>query len=346
MESELEGICKIINYEFKDKLCPELYSYGVKKWWWGKYAYPIIYTILWIMLKVRYFFRKNRNKKYDVAIAFAGHINDLTFISNNFIKSNKKMCWAHGALAEYLLICSGYLTLYRKIKNVCVLSNYAQDAAIYGNKFLKEIKINKIYNPIEINNKSNIDYEKVERLKNKYRDYILMVGRFTKQKDQATVVRALKILREEYKLNKYLVFVGDGEEKVNVEKLSNELGVSEFVIFEGARLDVQNYYSSAKVFVHSSPAEGFGMVILESMYYQTPVIATNSLPGIPEILENEKYGLICKVADENNMAYKINKLYEDNKLYEFYKAKGIKRLSDFSYEQIIPQLEEIIENLI
>ena len=70
-----------INYypiRFSRKVCPELYSYGIQKWWWGKYAYALISFPLSLVQRIKKLFIKRR--KYDVAIAIAGHINDLSFV--------------------------------------------------------------------------------------------------------------------------------------------------------------------------------------------------------------------------------------------------------------------------
>ena len=313
MEKELLELldkCQVMHHHFPHKLCPELYSYGVKKWWWGKFAYPIIYVGLSILLEIRKIFKKHRNKQYDLAIAFSGHINDLTFVANGFIRADKKMCWLHGSLAEYLLISHGFGTFYKKIKNLNTLSEWMQDAAIFGNKFLTGLNINKIYNPVSICSKK-VDESFVNELKRKYGEFFLMVGRFTKQKDQITVIKAMKVLKDKYKINNKILFVGDGEERIKAENTAADLGMTESVEFIGSRQDVQNFYSAAKLFIHSSPAEGLPTVLLEAMSFGLPIVATNSLPGVEEILHQNKYGLICPVGKEDDMAESIYKIITD-----------------------------------
>ena len=345
MRTELTNICSLKEYKFSPKICPELYTYGVKKWWWGKYAYPIINILLRINLLFKKMIFRIKSDEYDLVIAFAGHINDLTFVANNFLKTNKKMCWLHGSLAEYLLICSGYGDLYRKIKNLCVLSNYADYSALNGNKFLNNLKINKIYNPTYIKGKK-LNQQVIDKLNTEYGKFILMVGRFTRQKDQITVVKAMKILKEKYKCNRKLLLVGDGEERNKIEKCVKELNLEDTVVFMGARSDVENFYSAASVFVHSSPSEGLPTVLLEAMTYELPIVATNSLPGVPEILENNTFGLICKVGDEIKMAEQIYELLQDKELYCKFQKKGSERIKSFSPEVITQQLKKILDDLI
>lgn len=345
MEIELKEYCKVINHSFPHKLCPELYSYGVKKWWWGMYAYPIVNIGLTILLTIRRIFKKHRSKNYDVAIAFSGHFNDLTFVVGEFVKAEKKLCWLHGSLAEYLLIAHGFGNLYKKIKNLNSLSDYMQDSALIGNKYLMQLNINKIYNPVAILEKK-VDKKVTDELKSKYGEFFLMVGRFTKQKDQLTVIKSMKIIKEKYGLNNKMLFVGDGDERVNAEILVVELGLEESVIFIGSRMDVQNFYSAAKLFIHSSPAEGLPTVLLEAMSFGLPIVATNSLPGVEEILQQNKYGLICPVGKEENMAESIYKLSTDEKLYDHYVKQGYVRIKDFQPDIIGKQLQKILDTLI
>jgi hypothetical protein len=50
MEVEFPTDCKIIHHKLSNLISPETYSYGVKRWWWGKYAYPVAYIALSILL--------------------------------------------------------------------------------------------------------------------------------------------------------------------------------------------------------------------------------------------------------------------------------------------------------
>jgi glycosyltransferase involved in cell wall biosynthesis len=345
MENQLPEGCHVIHHSFSHKLCPELYSYGVKKWWWGKFAYPVIHTGLFALLGVRRAFKNQREKEYDLAIAFSGHFNDLTFVASGFITAKKKLCWLHGALSQYLLVAHGYGTIYRKIKNLITLSDYMQDAAFIGNKFLSDVNINKLYNPVSISNKK-VDNSLVEKLKREYGEFFLSVGRFTKQKDQITIVKAMKILKEKYGINNKVIFIGDGEEKTNVQGLVEELGLLENTVFMGHREDVQNFYAAAKLFVHSSPAEGLPTVLIEAMSFGVPVVATKSLPGVDEILCNEEYGLICPIGDADEMAKSINKMVNDRGIYNHYEEKSYERSKWFSPENIAIQLKYIFQRLI
>ena len=114
------------------------------------------------------------------------------------------------------------------------------------------------------------------------------------------------------------------------------------VFFEGNQNDVQNYYKAAYLFVHSSPLEGLPTTLIEALYFSLPIVATDSLPGVREIIENNTYGIVTPVGDCNMMGEAIYKMYQDKELYENYKKKSIKKFKEFSPETIKEQLKSIL----
>lgn len=139
-----EGI-DIFTRSLSTYLCPATNWRMAVKYTWGKYVFLYPYVIFSILL----FFYKlfsSRRRTYDVAIAFGGHLNDLTFVADGFVKAKKKACWLHGGLYQYLVIVPGFQFLYQKIKNLVVLSDLVQDECLFFNKHL-DLNIKKLYNP-------------------------------------------------------------------------------------------------------------------------------------------------------------------------------------------------------
>jgi glycosyltransferase involved in cell wall biosynthesis len=339
--NEIPPECEVRIHPYSQMLCPEKYWYIAKRWWWGKYLFPVIFLALsFINIFLRIF--KGISKKYDVGIAFSGHINDLTYITS-YIKSDEKVCWLHGSLSGYLLMSPGYGFLYKKIKNLVVLSMDNQEDALISNK-LDGCKIKKIYNPILVKNRVQ-DNLKIEKLKQKYGEFALMVGRFSPQKDHITVIDAVKLLRDNYNKHIKTVFVGDGPLREEVEKYAKDNGLSDLIFFEGTQKDVQNYYKAAKIFIHSSPAEGLPTVLLEAMSFGVPIVATDSRPGVREILGESEFGLICPVKDAEIMADKVYELLTNDQLYHSLVSKGLNRIKDFSPEVISKQLKKLLNEI-
>lgn len=348
MLNEFPTSCSVINYRYPRKFVPEQYSQLTKKGVIGTTLYlsvQIPLHFLSTLMKVKY--RIQAHDKYDLVISFSGHFNDLNFNARNFTKSNKKICWLHGALYSYLLISNGYAELYKKIKNLVVLVSDAQEEALMYNNHLN-LHINKLYNPTFIDKKVVSTHE-VNLLREKYGDFLLMVSRFSyPHKDQISVAKMYRILREKYNSDLDLVFVGDGPDEVFVKELVNKFPhhIQSHIHFEGSRSNVQDYYKAAKILVHSSVAgEGLPTVMLEALSYNLPMVVTDSKTGPREIIGENEYGLLCRVQDPDDMAAKVDLLNRNAKLYEQFKNKSPIRLRDFTPIAIREQLNEILEEM-
>lgn len=347
-EKEIPPNCEIIHIYFPRWMAPERYAATLKNTWWGRFVYPIAFTVFKIINAIYkpllWLIKKSIRKKYDVAIAFSGHVNDLTFVAESFVKSEKKVAWIHGALYGYAIISPAFIRLYAKIKNLVSLSNMC-DAEFY--KYFRKNGINKtkIYNPISIQ-KKNVDNKFVKELKKKYGDFCLMVGRMDgDDKDQKTVIDAIGILNKKYHLYKILLLAGDGKKRKEYEKYVREKSMENQIVFLGNVSDVQNYYSAATIYVHSSPLEGLPTVLLEAMNYHLPIATTDSIPGVREIVGDNECGLVSAVFDAEGLANNIYRLYMDSDLREKLIKAGMLRIKDFMPEVIENQLKDYMEKL-
>ena len=287
----------------------------------------------------------NSKDKFDIAIAFSGHIRDLTYVRYGFVDATYKMAWLHGSLSDYMLLSYAFGDLYRGIRNLCVLSTEGQDYVFQVCRFLEdELSVSHLANPVDDLGVVNEDVAR--RLSEEYGPYLLMVGRFDQDKDQKTVIRALRILFDKYPERCKLLFVGDGPTQEECKVLASNLELDDCVVFEGARMDVVNYYSSAAVLVHSSPSEGLPTVVLEGLAAGVPVVATRSLPGVPAILGADEYGLTCQVGNPEDLAEKIHAMLASNDLRERYRCAGLKRVQEYSREAVSQKLAIVLQNLI
>lgn len=348
METEFPEGLRIEHVSFSRKLCPEQYAQLIKKNRIGRIVYPVasvVLTIVDYIIKVisrRYPFLR---KKYDLAIAFSGHFNDLTFVAGNLVEAKSKMCWLHGALYGYLLTSDGFYNLYKKIRNLIVLVDDAQEEALIYNHQTR-FNIRKLYNPSYITNRI-VDKSVVSALRKEYGDFLLMVSRFKyPHKDHYTVVDALEKLHQNYGLKQHLVFIGDGPDEERIKEYTKQKSISSYVHFLGAKSDVQNYYSAAKLLVHASVAgEGLPTVMIEALSYNLPMVVTDSKVGPREILGNDDYGLLCKVQDPSDMAKRVNQLLMDDDLYRKFQDLSPVRLKDFLPQTIKERLQIILADL-
>jgi len=125
---------------------------------------------------------------------------------------------------------------------------------------------------------------------------ILSVGGLILRKGFAFLIRALKVLIEEHHENElYLVIVGEGELRNELNALVTALRLEGHVRFAGAvpHQELRVWYSAADLFCLASDREGWPNVILESLACGTPVVATN-IWGVPEIIRSEDIGLLTE----------------------------------------------------
>lgn len=342
---EIPSYCNIKYLQVPRWVCPELFWQLGIKYKGAIVLYPIMYLIMQLVTLL-YKVRMINYPQYDIAIAFSGHVNDLHVVKR-LLKSRKKVAWLHGALYQYILLSPAFEKLYDSFDRKVVLCQHAEEEVYMYKPWLKQNTL-KIWNPIPKYEYNNVNQENTSILRSKYKDYILMVGRMNyPHKDHYTVIDAVNILKSEYGLDKKVVFLGDGPNMEYVKEYAKKLGIESNTIFEGTKSNVEDYYSSAKMLVHSSVAgEGLPTVILEAMACGLPVVSTDSQVGPREIIGDEEYGLLCEVKNSKQMASKIAQLYNDNEKCQKYIKAGENRIKDFLPESIIPQFENMIAELL
>jgi glycosyltransferase involved in cell wall biosynthesis len=93
--------------------------------------------------------------------------------------------------------------------------------------------------------------------------------------------------------------LGDGEQQVYLENLTDELKLKDRVIFAGfvSREEIWNYYHDASAFILLSESEALGLVFWEAMYMKVPVIGSTA-PGIVETIgKNADRGMLLQNGD-------------------------------------------------
>lgn len=114
------------------------------------------------------------------------------------------------------------------------------------------------------------------------------------QKGYDLVLTAIAGLRQDFPGIKYLMAgkYTPGERE-RIEALARQLSIAGSVIFTGFVPEAQlaNYYRMADGYIMPSKKEGFGIVLIEALYYGLPVIAGNK-DGSTDALDNGRFGLL------------------------------------------------------
>lgn len=134
-----------------------------------------------------------------------------------------------------------------------------------------------------------------------------MVARMNERyKNQTGFLRAAARLADKFKEAEF-VLVGDGAFRPEFERIAQEMGLASRVRFLGERTDIPAVLASLDITVVPSISESLPNVILESMAAGIPVVATR-VGGIPDVLEDEKTGLLVPPEDDVQLAEAIGRL--------------------------------------
>ncbi len=161
---------------------------------------------------------------------------------------------------------------------------------------------------------------------------ILFVGSCLPHKGLKYLIEAVYRLKDP---NIHLDIVGDttlnkAYTKI-IKRIIKKYGLEEMIFFHGVipRKAIWHFYVDADIFAVPSLYEAYGIVFVEAMFFKLPVIATNA-GGIPEIVENEKTGLLIPPKNIAALSEAIEKLVKKEELRIIYGEQGFARLKNFS----------------
>ena len=108
-----------------------------------------------------------------------------------------------------------------------------------------------------------------------------------------------------------LMYIGEGEQRAEVEEEAGRLGLSHRVVCTGFRHDIERYMAAVDIFVLPSKTyESFGMVLIEAMATGIPVIGSR-LGGIPEIIEHGTNGILVEPGNVEELTQAIKLLVDE-----------------------------------
>jgi glycosyltransferase involved in cell wall biosynthesis len=154
--------------------------------------------------------------------------------------------------------------------------------------------------------------EKWTKIFSHFKFVILMVSRLSPEKKIETALRAVSQLVATYNFLG-LAIAGDGIEKDRLEKMAENLGISQNVMFLGWQDNPASLFKSADVFLSTSAFEGYGMALLEAASAGCPIVSTNA--GLAkEMCRNGENSFVCPVDDDNCVAEAISRLIQNEGL--------------------------------
>jgi len=176
---------------------------------------------------------------------------------------------------------------------------------------------------------------------------VLTVGRLVPGKGHALLVEALYALRARG-VEVEATFVGDGPERAGLESLARELMLHRHVRFAGAvgQDELPQWYAQADAFCLPTLAEGLGVVLLEAMAAELPVVSTRVM-GVPEVVEDEATGLLVSPGRVDELADALERLAASPDLCERLGRHGRMRVdTEFALDAATSRLIELFETTV
>lgn len=140
---------------------------------------------------------------------------------------------------------------------------------------------------------------------------VVTICRLVERKGVDDLIRAVSLLRKDG-ISVSLDVVGDGPNKANSMRLSEELGIRDAVTFHGSvhNSQVCSFYRKASVFALASYSEGFPVTIMEAMASGLPVVAT-SVGGVSDMIDEGESGYVIEPGDVGALADRLSRILTD-----------------------------------
>ncbi len=222
--------------------------------------------------------------------------------------------------------------IYKKI--ISLADAVIVNSIDFKNQMVKnfKIKVNCIYNPLdikEITKKSKYGKKDKFFISKKKCLKIINLGRFTDQKDQITLLKAVNLLKN--KINFRLLIIGKGYEEKNLKNYAKINLLDKFVKIKDFLDNPYAIIKQSDILILSSKYEGLPNVLLEALVLNKFVISSNCPTGPKEILLNGKGGLLFATGNYKDLSNKILYYLKNKSKSKKMLNRARKNLDRFNY---------------
>jgi glycosyltransferase involved in cell wall biosynthesis len=171
------------------------------------------------------------------------------------------------------------------------------------------------------------------------------VGRLSDEKAFDILIRAVdQLLHRGLAVD--LAIIGEGDEKLRLQKLSAELGRTERIRLVGYQTDMISWYEAMDVYALSSIREGLPNVLLEAMAVEVPIVATR-IAGVPRLIQAEQNGLLVEPGSIEDLTGALARLLADEKMRERLRQSGRQTVeSSYSFAARMRKIQVLYDNLL
>jgi glycosyltransferase involved in cell wall biosynthesis len=254
--------------------------------------------------------RTIRREKPNIVFSTHGYINIICLFSSFFLGSDvaffarqpvmpQASAAGDGMSIFYKLLLR---VLYPRARRIIAQTHAMRDAMVkvFG---LPRERIEVLINPLD---KDLID-DKVEGEENPFdpqKANIVAAGRLVHQKGFDVLLKAFRIVSKR-EPDARLYILGEGDDRPKLEGLIRDYELSDVVTLMGFKSNPYPYFRFADLYVLSSRWEGLPNTVLESLYLQTPCVATRCIPFMADIIQEPDNGALVDVEDVESLAEKL-----------------------------------------
>lgn len=311
-----------------------------------------LYKYLFIFYAFFMAIRLNHKNNYDVVWSMMA--NYAGFATLFFKIFNPKIPFVlslqEGDPIDYIkgrvrLVYPFFKMIFTKADTIQAISNYLAD---FGKSMGFKNKPIVIPNGVDVN-KFNIEILKEEKIKIrkelglKENDIALITtSRLVVKNGVGDVIQALAKLPENIKF----IVLGEGELKQKLIKLTEDLNVSNKVIFKGfvSHNKMPKYLKACDIFIRASLSEGMGNSFLEAMAAKLPVIAT-PVGGIVDFLEEGKTGYFCQPKNPESVAETVQRVINDLSKNQIIENAYNMVVEKYDWDKIALQMNDVLVNI-
>jgi glycosyltransferase involved in cell wall biosynthesis len=247
---------------------------------------------------------------YDIAIAYAGPMDFISYFILRRVKSKKKIQWIHFDITKIGFNKNFALNKYSEYDGLYAVSSEAKNKLVSILPSLSnKVKVfHNLVSPNKVQEEARIGQGFTDEFKG---IRILSVGRLSPEKGQDLAIKATsKLISEGYNVRWYCI--GDGNSKEELCRLVDELNVNQYFKLLGSCSNPYTYMSECDIYVQPSRYEGYCLTILEAKSFYKPIVTTN-VNGVNEQIENGESGIIVDV-NEDSLFHAIKNIIDDKTL--------------------------------
>ncbi|HDR7586982.1 glycosyl transferase [Bacillus mycoides] len=252
--------------------------------------------------------------EYDIAVAYAGPMDFISYFVINNIKAKKKFQWIHFDVTKITFNQIFSDKLYKKFDHIFVVSNEAKYKLLSIIPSIKKktevcpniVSAKLIQNEAKEGKRFNDNFLGIR---------ILTVGRLTNEKGQDFAIKVLaRLINEGYKVRWYCV--GEGGARKEYEKLITEYGLERDFILLGELSNPYGYMATCDIYVQPSRYEGFCITLAEAKCLHKAIVTTN-FTGAKEQIKNRETGMIVNIS-ESDIYEGVKSLIDNRSLCEVF----------------------------